>query len=423
MIPHGWGRTGPAAGVGGRYAWPTLMRLALCTQAAPWEGQPRSGLYNLRPAAALCELGHVCEIFVLSMWGPAWAGALVPKLREFNARPDEYVYQGVKFHTVRGVLPHPNVVRWKLAPRWPGAAGWIFDRAFRKGLMERLGAFGPDAVLYHDGVSLGRLGASVHRAMGTRWGVIEQDALEPAKASALGREYAVNLRTTTSVWYLAERYARHAREQLGLHQARVMFNGTQFPTREQLSAPRPERWKGRRIILCVGTYVARKGHEVLVRAFARAGIEDGLLLIVGKPPPGPLESLVRELGLEGRVEFLDYVSQEEIPQYMVWADVFALTSWDEPFGMVYVEAMAAGRPVVMCEDCGLAPFIERGVHGWVVPVRHVEATAAALHDAFSPGRNLAEMGSRARSLVEGRFTWQNSARQVLTGLGHPERAG
>lgn len=389
------------------------MRIALCTQAAPWERQPRSGLYNLRLAAAICAAGHRCDIFALSMKGPRLLERWIPKLGEFNARPDEYVYQGVHFHTIRGYLPHPNALRWKVAPRFPRIAGGVFAGAFRRGLLAGLRAFGPDMILLHDGVSVGHLGLAMHQATAIPWGIIEQDALELHPASAMGRDYAATLNSAKAIWYLAERYARHARERLGLGQAGVMYNGTQFPTPQQCMTARPEKWKGKKLVLCVGTYVPRKGHEVLVRAFARAAVPDSVLLIVGNPPPPPLRALVQELGIADRVEFLDYMAQEELPQYMVWADIFALASWNEPFGMVYVEAMAAEAPVIMCDDCGLAPFIEQGKHGWTVPVRDVDATSAILRAAFASGCDLRAMGRMGKSLVESRFTWANSAGQIL----------
>ncbi len=350
------------------------------------------------------------------MSAPKVLEQFIGKAREFNARPDSYTYQGVGFHTIRGLLPHPNLLRWKIAPKHPALAGNIIRRAFSSRLLPALQNFKPDVVLLHDGVSLGRLVRHVHDTTGLPWGVIEQDALELDPASPLGRDYAATLKSAHAIWFLAERYAKHARQKLGLPQARVMFNGTQFPTHRQCTTPRPQDLQGRKIILCVGTFVPRKGHDILVRGFAKAAIPGGLLMIVGNPPPPALSQLVTELGLADRVRFIDYMAQEQLPQYMVWADLFALTSWDEPFGMVYTEALAAETPVVMCEDCGLAPFIEPGKHGWVVPVRDVEATAAALRQAFSPDCDLAAMGRNGKQLVQGRFTWENSARQLVEGL-------
>jgi glycosyltransferase involved in cell wall biosynthesis len=392
------------------------LRIAFCTQAAPWEGTPRSGLYNLRLAQALCAAGHDCEIFVLSLGGLRWLEPALPKLRGFNARPSHYEYRGVNFHTVRAFMPHPLTIRWRIAPRFPALAGGIIRSAFARGLEPALRDFNPDVLLCHDGVSLGRLMLRMHQRLGLPWGVVEQDALELDPGTALGRDYAKTLSSAHAVWYLAEKYAAHARNRLALPRTAVMLNGTQFPTDEQRAAPRPEKWRGKRIILCVGTFVPRKGHDVLARAFAAANLENTVLAIVGNPPPPALRSLINELGIADRVEFIDYMQQEELQQYMVWADLFALTSWDEPFGMVYVEAMSAQTPVLMCDDCGLASQITEGTHGWAVPPRDVQATATALGEAFAPSTDLAAMGRAGRTLVEERFTWETSARQILARL-------
>lgn len=345
-----------------------------------------------------------------------WLEPALPKLRAFNARPDLYSYGGVDFHTIRGLMPHPLFLRWKLAPRCPALAGEVLSWAFARGLGPALREFRPDVLLCHDGVSVGRLMRRMHRRLNVPWGVVEQDALELDPASRLGRDYASTLSSAHAVWYLAEKYAHHARERLGLTRAGVMLNGTQFPTQAQRETPRPERWRDKRIILCVGTFAPRKGHEVLVRAFAEANLDNALLVIVGTPAPAPLRALIDDLRLGERVEFIDFMPQERLPQFMVWADLFALTSWDEPFGMVYVEAMAAETPVLMCDDCGLLPHITQGTHGWAVPPRDVPATTTALQRAFSPETDLCAMGRQGRTLVESRFTWVNSARQILERL-------
>lgn len=392
------------------------MRIALTTQAAPFELQPRAGLYNLRLAQAIRDLGHQCEVFVCSMKMPPvlGIGPMRERVRRFNARPDRYEYQRIVFNTVRGYLPHPMWLRSKVSPRWPGLASWLIGRPFTRGLREKLRAYNPDFMLFTDGVCLGPIGARLSRELAVPWASVDHDPFLFPHESPLGRTYAKTLASTTFAAFVADKYARHARDVLGITQAITIYNGTQFPTESQRTTPRPGDWSGR-VILTVGTFIPRKAHEYLIRGFAKSGVADATLVIVGKPAPAPLISLCKDLGVEGRVRFIDFQPQEQIAQLMCWADLFALPSWDESFGLVYVEALAAETPVILCDDCGLAGTIKHGEHGWVLPVRDVDAVAGAIREAFTTA-DLARMGKAGRALVEANFTWQNVAKRVLDAI-------
>jgi glycosyltransferase involved in cell wall biosynthesis len=118
------------------------------------------------------------------------------------------------------------------------------------------------------------------------------------------------------------------------------------------------------------------------------------------------------------------MSQEDLKQWMVWADLFAMPSWSEAFGLVYVEALACRTPVLMTTDCGLAPQLRLAVHepsrehhGWLVPPRNIGAVADALDDALLHPAHLEQMGSAGRDFVRRRFTWRQNAVELLAGLG------
>jgi glycosyltransferase involved in cell wall biosynthesis len=111
-------------------------------------------------------------------------------------------------------------------------------------------------------------------------------------------------------------------------------------------------------------------------------------------------------------------------QWMVWADLFAMPSRLEAFGLVYVEAMAAGTPVLMSTDCGLAPQLRLASseptvmqHGWGVVPDCAATIENALQEALRDRERLAAMGHAARAFVLPRFTWRENAMQLLAALG------
>ena len=122
-----------------------------------------------------------------------------------------------------------------------------------------------------------------------------------------------------------------------------------------------------------------KGVDVLLRALA--GVPASLVLVGDGPLRGSLESLARELGVQERVRFLGRVSDAERLDWYRRADVFVLPSVtrQEAFGMVQVEAMLCGRPVVSTDLPTGVPWVNRdGESGLVVPPGDAEALTAAL---------------------------------------------
>jgi colanic acid/amylovoran biosynthesis glycosyltransferase len=166
------------------------------------------------------------------------------------------------------------------------------------------------------------------------------------------------------------------------------------------ASERPERLPAEVRIICVARLVAHKGHAVLLRALARLR-DDGLALrttLVGDGPERErLERLARELGLESMVEFSGAVSQDELPALYAAADIFCLPTLAEAVGVVNMEAMATGLPVVSSALMGVPELVEDGVSGLLVtPGRGGELAVALKRLAEDPElrRRLGEGGRR-----------------------------
>jgi colanic acid/amylovoran biosynthesis glycosyltransferase len=163
---------------------------------------------------------------------------------------------------------------------------------------------------------------------------------------------------------------------------------------------RPERLAAEVRVLCVARLVAHKGHAVLLRALARLR-DDGLPLRATVAGDGPerdsVERLARELGLDSLVEFTGAVSQDDLPGLYAAADIFCLPTLAEAVGVVNMEAMATGLPVVSSGLMGVPELVEDGVTGLLVtPGREGELAAALRRLAEEPAlrRRLGEAGRR-----------------------------
>jgi phosphatidyl-myo-inositol dimannoside synthase len=163
--------------------------------------------------------------------------------------------------------------------------------------------------------------------------------------------------------------------------------------------PRP---RGGPTILCVARLYPRKRIADLLEASARLHrrIPGTRVRIVGKGPEW--DDVVRlhgSLGLGDTVALLGDLSRERLAEEYVSADIFCLPSVQESFGIVFLEAMAAGLPVVACRAAAIPEVVENGVTGLLVPTRSPEGLAGALEALTAdPGRARA-MGDAGRRAV------------------------
>lgn len=175
----------------------------------------------------------------------------------------------------------------------------------------------------------------------------------------------------------------------------VIYYGVDAPDVESaapsLSPPR---------LLCIGRLVTEKGVDVAIEAFAevRRRFPDATLVVAGDGVERPaLEHRARELGLGDAVHFTGWVPPADVPRLMAEASLVLVPSrWQEPFGLVAVEASLQGRPVLACSVGGLREAVEDGVSGRHVPPDDTAAFAAAAIGMLSDPEGLAAMGDRGR---------------------------
>jgi D-inositol-3-phosphate glycosyltransferase len=178
-------------------------------------------------------------------------------------------------------------------------------------------------------------------------------------------------------------------------------------TPEGVVAPRTQRHR----LLVVSRLVPRKGVDDAIRSVAR--LADTELLIAGGPDPKQLVSdpearrlseLAAELGVAERVQLLGRVSHSDLPALIRSADVMVCLPWYEPFGIVPLEAMACGVPVVGTAVGGLLDTVADGSTGLLVQPRDPRAATRAIRRLLSDARLRRRLGASGRRQVAG-FGW------------------
>lgn len=200
-----------------------------------------------------------------------------------------------------------------------------------------------------------------------------------------------------------------------------------FSTIPKTTAREQLAWNQKdKIVLYVGRFDPRKGIETLVRACARLKETYGselanfqLAIVGGSSPDMPdgrerdrIESIVKGLGLSDRTLFAGLVGHDLLPVYYSAADVCVVPSYYEPFGLVAIEAMACGTPVIASNVGGLKFTVIPEQTGLLVPPKDVGALASAIDRIISDEVWARKLRKQASASVNHRFSWTNVAMQL-----------
>ncbi len=208
----------------------------------------------------------------------------------------------------------------------------------------------------------------------------------------------------------------------------VLYNGVSAeefsPSEQARRAVREELGieEDETVILYSGRLVEYKGAHILLDAFkeiapkypkARLLVLGGLTYSNNQETP-----YIRELkkscsGLGERVRFLGYLDHKRMPSYLSAADIVVVPSlWEEPFGVVVIEGMAAGKCVIAFEKGGIKEIIQDGDNGLLLKKDSSFVLAEALDKMINSTSERQRLGENARSWVSNNFTWEKISQDV-----------
>ena len=332
----------------------------------------------------------------VAVYAPAWDGA-----KAFDSRQPFPVVR----HSTSLMLPVPAVARRAVA-------------ALRE--------YDCDTVIFGAAAPLGLLAPTLRRAGATRLVALTHGheagwAMLPGARQLLHRIGD----TVDVVTYLGEyfrvRLARVMSPQAAARMVRLAPGVDVATFRDAEPADLPA---GGPTVLCVSRLVPRKGQDTLIRAWpaVRAAIPDARLLLVGDGPyRGELRRLAGQLKVAASVTFTGSVPN--LPGYYAAADVFAMPCRTrragldvEGLGIVYLEASAAGLPVIGGDSGGAPDAILDGETGYVVPGRSVPALAERIIALLADPARARAMGQRGQAWTEREWDWSRVAGRLQAAL-------
>jgi hypothetical protein len=211
---------------------------------------------------------------------------------------------------------------------------------------------------------------------------------------------------------ISGRVAQSVREELGQKaNIAVVYNGVDsslFVPASSASLPNP-------VILSIGNLIPTKGHELLLRAIAAitpTHPQVSCTIIGDGPDRTRLWNLARDLHIDERIRFLGRRPRAAVVQAMSDCTLFALPSWYEGLGCVYLEAMSAERPVIGCRGQGIEEVIRHAENGWLVRPNDLDDLTVALQRLLSDRGVRESLGRSGRETILQGFTLAHQARRL-----------
>jgi teichuronic acid biosynthesis glycosyltransferase TuaC len=381
------------------------MRVLVVSHLYPWPGGQRH-LFVHQQVLALGELGVESHVLSPTPWVPRWLWRS-ERYRRRGRKPREAVLDGVVVEYPRVLQPPRRLffdclgdLAYRSVRRLPPPPSGGYDlihahQALPDGaLAQRLAAdLGiPVVVTVH--------GADVYQHL-HGGGAVERRARQ-----VLGGADAVMANSSVVAGLL--------RDVVAPERLSVVLNGT--TGLDVLVEPAAGFLPGEPLVLTVGQLIERKGTADLIAAVGRlrgAGRRVQLAIVGEGPLRRALEEQAAAEGVTDAVHFVGRLEHARVLAMMARAQLFALPSWDEAFGLVYTEAMAQGTPVLAIQGGGPQDFVESGVSGgWLVPPHDPSAIADVIAGVLDDPDRAAAIGAAGRTTALG-LSWQRNAGLTL----------
>ena len=167
------------------------------------------------------------------------------------------------------------------------------------------------------------------------------------------------------------------------------------------------------VILSVSRLLPTKGIDLNMKAISliknKVNVPIKYLIIGEGPQKEELKQLAKDLDILEEDEFLGFTKKREVMEYMSFCDLFSLPSWQETFGLVYIEAMGHGKAVIGTRGHGIDGVVKHRENGLLVKEKDVIHLSELMMFSITNKKEMIEMGKKAKNTVLQNYTWEKIA--------------
>lgn len=346
----------------------TILNILILSQMFPDRQDPVNGIFVLDQTRELQKQGHQIMVIRLVPYVPPGFGFLKRKWKHYREIPSQDCLGDITVHYIRSFfLPRGILLSWTAR---------VAYRVIKRFLNQIHPQFEFDVIHAHAILPDGYVGGLLRRAfrrplISTIHGTDLQQRIHQSRLWRNAIHYAL-LQTDQIV--LVSHKLRHILEEtfpdIDKSKISVIHNGIDpEKTRMSQKTEIKQEFSNRILLLSVGNLIPIKGHLYVLQAVADLKIEFPTIAycIIGDGPErSTLENAVKHLSLQSHVSFTGFQPPHVVADYMAACDIFVLPSYNEGFGIVYIEAMSFGKPVIACRGQGIEDCITHQVNGFLV---------------------------------------------------------
>ena len=383
------------------------MRVLIVTPAYPNRNSAVEGLFNEQHALALAAQGITVDVVLCKPWLPEVLASRSKTHAHLVALPDLEVRRGVRVACARYIhVPHYGV---------PDLTAWSCAQSIA-GTIRKIPELMPcDVVRVHSAwpcaLAISRLREELRCPYVVTLHIQDDERLcGSRRGGRLYREMLNRAGAVVTVGSPLERVlSRYWRPRESGRQIRIPNGVDRSAVAEALaSAATPARGS----IVSVSSLWPSKGIDLNLKALAALdadGIAWAEYVVVGDGPErSRLEALSRQLGIARKVRFTGRLPHLAAVRQIAESEIFSLPSWQESFGVVYVEALACGVPAIGCLGQGAEDIVRDGRDGLLVTPHDLDDLTRALRRLLLDKLQVNAMGTSGRDRAE-QFSWNTSA--------------
>jgi teichuronic acid biosynthesis glycosyltransferase TuaC len=385
------------------------MNILIITPSFPNKGNPTEGLFNEQQARALVKAKN--NIFIM-ICKPRIPEYLAKKYKRYN-----FLFSLPKQEERNGISIFYN--RFVQLPSYssPSLTAYLCAHSIIKNLEKFNLTKSIDIIQVHSTYPTGIAAPLVSQKISCPYVVtfhIQDDArIFRSRVYSNMLEKASALITVGSP---LQHFLRNILPEGNKKIRKTIHNGIDLSLIEEIldkTVPKDNAW-GQIISIC--NLWPTKGIDINLMALAQlkdAKIPWQRYTIIGEGPERKkLERLAKELRIEDKVVFLGRLQHQDALKELARADIFCMPSWQESFGVVYLEAMALGKPAIGCKGQGAEDIIRNGSDGLLVPPRDQASLAETLKKLLQNPEFAITLGNNAK-LRACQFTWERNVKAYM----------
>lgn len=389
------------------------MNILIITPSFPNPGNLTEGLFNAQQAQALKKAANNIVVMLCKPIVPEFLGKKLKRYEHLAYLPEYEERDGICIIYNRFLqIPHyasPTITRYSCAHS--------IIKTLKRRKLEKFF----DVIQVHSAYPTGLAAPIVSQAISCPYVLtlhIQDDPrlFRSYKNATLYKKMLENASALITVGSPLQRFLNRFFPEQNQKICRTIHNGVELSLIDDIlknMGPTNNNWGH---IISISNLWPVKGIDIIMKALAQLTDERVAwrrYTIIGEgPEKNNLQKLANELKINDRVFFLGRLIHKDTLRELALADIFCLPSEQESFGVVYLEAMAAGKPTIGCKGQGAEDIIRNGADGLLVPPKDPASLAKALKRLIQD-REFAVSLSENAKLRARQFTWERNVEAYL----------